>query len=145
MVDNIPISFDISTTNESAEIGVRVRIDQQVIYENSHVTETYRFSHAILDDDGDHVLEIEMFGKLPKHTVLDEHDEIVSDAMLNITNIAFDEIDVTKIVMEKADYHHDFNGTQEPIVDKFFNDIGCNGRIVLKFTTPIYLWLLDNM
>jgi len=145
MTDNIPISFDIASTDSSAELGVRVWVDQQVVYANAHVTDTHHFSHDILDDDGEHVLEIEMFGKLPSHTEINEHNEIVKDAMLSIGNIAFDEIDVTKIVMNLAEYHHDFNGTQIPVIDKFFNDIGCNGRIVLKFTTPIYLWLLENM
>jgi hypothetical protein len=145
MVDTIPISFDISTTNESAEIGVRVSIDQQVIYENSHVTEPYHFSHAILDDDSEHELNIEMFGKLPEHTAINEHNEIVNDAMLGINQISFDEIDVTKIVQERAEYHHDFNGTQIPVIDKFYNNIGCNGQVKLKFTTPIYMWLLEHM
>jgi len=44
-----------------------------------------------------------------------------------------------------AQYQHDFNGTGNPTIDKFYGEMGCNGTVSLKFTTPIYLWLLENM
>jgi hypothetical protein len=47
---------------------------------------------------------------------------------------------------EQAEYHHDCNGTaQQVILDKFYREMGCNGTVSLKFTTPVYLWLLENM
>ena len=37
------------------------------------------------------------------------------------------------------------NGTQPEIADNFFGIAGCNGTISFRFSTPIYLWLLENM
>jgi hypothetical protein len=49
------------------------------------------------------------------------------------------------VLLNKAVYTHDFNGSQPPVDDKFFGDLGCNGTVSLKFTAPTYLWLLENM
>jgi hypothetical protein len=38
-----------------------------------------------------------------------------------------------------------FNGTSEVTEDKFYSELGCNGTVSLKFTTPMYLWLLEHM
>ena len=86
-----------------------------------------------------------MFGKTPAHTVVDEQGNIVSDAMINISKISVDDIDITQVVHELSVYQHDFNGSQPVIEDKFYGDMGCNGTVRLNFTTPIYLWLLENM
>jgi hypothetical protein len=59
--------------------------------------------------------------------------------------ISFDEIDCTQIIQDLAVYRHNFNGTGADIPDQFFGDMGCNGTIELKFATPVYLWLLENM
>jgi hypothetical protein len=65
--------------------------------------------------------------------------------MLSIANISFDDIKIEQLVIDQSVYHHSFNGSQAPIEDKFFGDMGCNGHVSLPFTTPIYLWLLENM
>jgi len=141
--DKVTLEFDIGTTEPGAMLGVRASMDGTVFYNNSHVTETYHVTHEISDDDLDHVLEIELFGKLPEHTKVNEAGEIVQDAMLEISHMQFDGIDIEQII--SPEYHHDFNGSQDAIVDEFFGHMGCNGTVKVKFTTPIYLWLLENM
>ena len=141
--DTVILEFDIGTTEPNAKLGVRASIDGTVFYENSHVTETYHVQHEISDTDNDHVLEIELFGKLHEHTKVTESGAIAQDAMLTISNIKFDDIDIEQII--SPEYHHDFNGTQAATVDKFYGNMGCNGTVRLKFATPIYLWLLENM
>ena len=86
-----------------------------------------------------------MTGKTSAHTLLDADGNILKDAMLSIRNIAFDGINIDKLVHTLATYQHDFNGTQDPTIDKFYGAMGCNGSITLEFTTPFYLWLLEHM
>jgi len=144
-MDKISIRFDIDTTDAAADLGVRVLLDSTIVYEKAHVTENIAFAHDLSDDDGDHVLEIELFGKRPEHTVINEAGEIVKDAMLAVSNIMIDDLDIFKIVNDVGVYHHSFNGTADPFDDKFFGDMGCNGTVKVKFSTPVYLWLLENM
>jgi hypothetical protein len=116
-----------------------------IIFETAHVTETVQLQHEISDADGDHELTFEMFGKLPEHTKITETGEIVSDVLLEISNLTLDGIDLDQIFQPLAVYHHDFNGSQAPADHKFHSHMGCNGTVTVKFATPIYLWLLENM
>ena len=144
-MNNIILEFDINTTRAESALGVRVSLDGITLYDNSHVTELYHFSHEISDEDGNHELSIEMYGKLPEHTKIIDTGEIVQDSLLLINNIAIDGIEFDQLAQNLIEYCHDFNGTQDPLVDKFFGTMGCNGHAQLKFTTPVYLWLLEIM
>ncbi len=143
--NDILIGFTISTTDSDAELGIRVYLNGAKIYENSHIKESYNFSHEINDAEGEHELGIEMFGKLQSHTTIDQDGKILKDAMLTVENIEFDEIDIFDIMCLAGEYHHDFNGTKPATVAKFYGNLGCNGIVKLKFKTPVYLWLLENM
>jgi hypothetical protein len=54
-------------------------------------------------------------------------------------------LDVNQLFLDKCVYTHNFNGTRPEITDTFFGIAGCNGTISFSFSTPIYLWLLENM
>jgi len=123
-----------------------VRLDDTVIYDAQPLDGPVTVAHQ-LDDDAqhDHVLSFEMQGKLPEHTKINDSGEILEDRCVTITNIAFDDIELGHMVSEIARYHHDTNGTTAPITEHFYGTMGCNGRVELRFSTPIYLWLLENM
>lgn len=95
--------------------------------------------------DHTNVLEIIMTGKQSDHTVVDSDGSIIKDRLINISNFSFDEIELEQLFLDHAIYVHDFNGTAEKIQDRFFGSMGCNGIVYLEFTSPVYLWLLENM
>ena len=144
-IENVAFTCDVQSTNNNIALGLRVLFDQVPIFENAHVTETVHIKQEMSDADGKHELTFELFGKQSEHTKITETGEIVSDALLEINNISLDGIDFDQIFQSLAVYHHDVNGTQAPADYKFFGSIGCNGTVTLKFTTPVYLWLLENM
>jgi hypothetical protein len=102
------------------------------------------FSHEISDDDGEHELRIVMKHKTPDHTDLDDTGNITRDTMLTVSDLKFDDIELGKVFLEKSIYTHDFNGSHATVHDQFFGNMGCNGTVSLKFSTPTYLWLLEN-
>jgi hypothetical protein len=144
-MDTANISFDIDTTDRDAQLGIEVWIDDVCVHHNDHVVELYHFSHDMNDKDGTHELKIVLKGKTVDHTEIDGQGNITKDALISISNVQVDEIDVAQIFYTQAQYHHDFNSTQEPTQVKFYRYMGCNGTVVFKFSTPIYLWLLENM
>ena len=97
------------------------------------------------EDNTEHELRLVLKNKTTAHTQVDEHGNIVSDVRLQITDMAFDEIQLRNILAEQAVYTHDFNGTGKETEDKFYGELGCNGTVSLKFATPMYLWLLEHM
>ena len=139
------ISFVISPSDPACPLGVEVWIDQQQIFATEHLASTVKISHDIDEDDAEHQLRVVLKNKLPEHTKIDAEGTITQDAVINVGSFEFEEIDVNQVVQEQAVYHHNFNGSAADVQDKFFGSMGCNGTLSLKFSTPIYIWLLENM
>ena len=138
------LGFKISATQ--AVLDLRVMLDGQVQWQGCPGTDVQDIAVEFNDaDDESHVLEFVLSGKTIEHTKITDQGEITSDVRVRIQDIAFDDIVIDQIVSELAKYHHDFNGTQTATVDRFYGEMGCNGTVRLEFTTPIYLWLLENM
>ncbi len=144
-METVKISFDVETSDADCPLGIEIRLDDAVLLSNNHVQEKFTFSHDISDDDGEHKLQIVMLGKTSDHTKVDEAGNIIKDATLQISNVVIDDLDVHQLFLEKCVYKHNFNGTQAEIEDTFHGIAGCNGTISFEFSTPIYLWLLENM
>jgi len=145
MNNSSTISFDINTSDGTAEISITVWMDTTCVYQTDHLTEQKHIDQAVLDDDLEHKLRVVISGKTPAHTKVDGTGNIIKDVIINISNVTIDGIDITQLFNEKCVYTHNFNGSQPEIQDVFFGDAGCNGTISFSFTTPIYLWLLENM
>jgi len=65
--------------------------------------------------------------------------------VINVNNIKIDGIDITQIVYQLSQYIHDTNGKNTMAVHQFYGDLGCNGKVELNFTAPVYLWMLENI
>jgi hypothetical protein len=145
-LETAKISFDIETSDAECPLSIEIRLGNMVLLKNNHVQDKITFEYDINDvDDGDHELQIVLTGKTSNHTIVDETNAIIKDATLTISNVVIDDLDINQLFLEKCVYTHDFNGTQSKIEDSFYGIAGCNGTISFKFTTPIYLWLLENM
>ena len=145
MTNTISISFDLNTSDRQAELGFEAWVDDKKFVDIAHVQGQQLIKIDMSDADGDHQLRLILKNKKQTHTKIDDDGNIISDATLTISDLAFDEIKLGHMVTKLATYDHDFNGTKELIQDKFYGEMGCNGTVSLKFTTPIYLWLLENM
>jgi hypothetical protein len=141
----VSITFELNTTNDCAKLGFEAWVDDTKFVDVAHVQGKELIKIDMPDTDGDHELRLVLKGKTSEHTNLDIDGNIIADACLTIKDIEFDEIKLGHMVTQLATYSHDFNGTKDPVIDKFHNVMGCNGTVGLRFTTPIYLWLLENM
>jgi len=144
-MDKITVSFDLTSSDYAAALGFELLLDDVVLLSIDHVTEPMPVSLEILDDEAEHEFKFVMKNKTPEHTVVDDNGNITVDAVLSVANVAFDDIELGHVFVDRAVYHHNFNGSRDAIEDKFFGSMGCNGHVSLQFTTPIYLWLLENM
>lgn len=143
-MENFKFELELESTDTSAPLGIRVYFDNNCVFETDHVRETIQVSHVFEDVIGSHGFEVEMFGKTAEHTKL-INGKIVKDALINIKRISIDNQDLSKILWDKGVYRHDYNGSQKPIDDKFFGSMGCNGSVGLKFESPFFIWMLENM
>jgi len=145
MIQPTKITFTLDTTDATSKLGFEAWIDDNKFYDTDHVTGLEHIAVDISDADAEHELRLIMKNKTAEHTQIDETGNIIADARLKISDISFDEIQLGHMVTEQAVYEHSFNSTAPPTQDKFYGDMGCNGTVSLKFSTPIYLWLLEHM
>jgi hypothetical protein len=144
-MDTINFCCTIAPTSADVPLGLEIWIDDQKLFDQAHVQESHKFSADISDNDGEHELRLVLKNKLSEHTQVDANNTIVSDARISVSDIEFEGIALNQLVPDLAEYQHNFNGTGELFLDKFYGELGCNGTVSLKFTTPIYLWLLEHM
>ena len=98
-------------------------------------------------------LIIKREGKNNKQTVL-ENNKIIKDQMLKIHSIEIDEIDIGGLIYEGVytpEYPEPWAtqqkdaGIQLPESFKNVTAMGHNGEWKLKFSSPFYMWLLENL
>ena len=145
MTSTFVVSFDLDTTNVTIPLGFEAWINNKKFHDIDHVVGRQQISMEIPDDEAEHELRLIMKNKTIEHTQIDEAGNIMSDANLTVSDVAFDEIKLGYMLTEQATYAHDFNGTGAMSQHRFYGEMGCNGTVSLKFSTPIYLWLLEHM
>jgi hypothetical protein len=139
------ITFDLSCTDYNAQLGFDVLLNNNVVFTTEHVAEPTPVTIGISDDEGEHELKFVLKNKTQDHTQVDEQGNILSDAVLSIGNMSFDDVKLGHMFVEQTVYHHDGNGSQDLFEDEFYGTMGCNGYVSLKFTAPVYIWLLEHM
>lgn len=146
MNESIAISCDITPTCPENPVGLTISVNDQIILDLEQVTESIKFNHLVeLPENQEHVLKLTLKNKRPEHTKMDDSGHITQDSNIVIEHVAFDELELGQILVERAIYEHDFNGSGVKTQDQFFKEMGCNGTVSLKFNTPVYLWLLENI
>lgn len=146
MENRIKLKFSIEPTDPACPLSFEVFWDGVTQAHCFHVRETENVE-IYLDDtqEAEHELEIVMSGKTQDHTKLDSDGKIIQDALLNINSMSIDDVDISSLLYQLATYSHDFNGTADSRRFPFYGSMGCNGTVSFKFSTPYYLWLLENM
>lgn len=142
-MDNSTLSMRVSATEP--ELDVSICLNDVNIFQGKPGVDPVTVNHEFNDTDQEYTLTIKLSGKTIDHTKVDELGNIIKDVLVSVTDFRLEDIDVSKIVFQQAKYHHNFNGTQDNIVDSFHGTIGCNGQVIFKFQAPCYLWLLENM
>lgn len=146
MTPTVLITCKIAPTDASAPLGLEAWVDDHKFFDSEHVAGPQELSAEINDIEGvEHQLRFVLKNKLPQHTCIDEHGQITADALIRISDLAFDGIELGHMACKASTYIHNFNGSLPLTQEKFYGEMGCNGTATIKFTTPLYLWLLENM
>lgn len=145
MSDTIELRLQLNTTDSFIPLGAEVWIDNDQFYNTEWLSGPAHVSCQIPDTDAGHILKIILKNKKPEHTTVDESGNVVSDVLINVTDVSLDGIDIQQIVNNLSTYNHNFNGNGDNVVEKFNGSMGCNGTVSMEFSTPGYLWLLENI
>lgn len=144
-MNNITLTFSVSPNVAQNPLTFSARLNGHTFFEKV-IDQCYYCEYTFDEDQAtQHVLELELSNKTAAHTHLNESGEIIEDSLIRIRDIKFENINIEQLVHEQSTYTHDFNGTQPQHTESFYGTMGCNGIVQLKFTTPMYLWMLENM
>ena len=111
------------------------------------------FEHEC-EEGKDHELTIKRSGKDKGQSVVNDKGDILKDQLLHIKNIEIDEIDLGALVYEGVytpEYPEPWATQQREsgakLQESFKNvtAMGHNGTWQFKFTSPFYMWLLENL
>lgn len=144
-MDRIKLGVDISNTSEFHNLSIELWLDKDKFFDSTIAPGKHHVIHEFDGADGDHILKIKLKNKTAEHTQIDEQGNIISDALITVDNVYLDEINIDQLIWSHGEYVHDGNGTEVISVHKFYGDMGCNGHVQLRFSSPVYLWLLENM
>lgn len=144
-MNNIKISLDVVNPGSSNDLGLEIWIDDTNFFDSKISPGKAKVIFAINEDESNHQFKMIFKNKTSDHTKIDNSGNILSDEHLLVENIRFDDINVDHMFIELSKYRHDTNGTQDLTDHPFCGYLGCNGIVTLDFSTPFYIWLLENM
>tara|TARA_B100001093_G_scaffold167453_1_gene160076 strand:+ start:5346 stop:5804 length:459 start_codon:yes stop_codon:yes gene_type:complete len=103
-----------------------------------------------IEQDTENFLTIEYMNKDSKTDVIIGEDGLpIKDKRVAINGISVNDIDLELFVFEREDVLQyeciDPEGPDEKIFGFDATKLSWNGRTTLKFTTPIYIWILENI
>ena len=142
---NIKFTLEPEWFNNAPKIKVAIN-DQTLI--DTQLETKLNFNQTVeLIDDCDHQLTFTLYDKNKYDTVIKD-GVIQKDTLIKISNIELEEIDLMSILSLKKDlfyYEHNNNGSTELERYTLYDTLGCNGTATINFSTPCYVWLLENL
>ena len=152
--ESLNFKIGLSGTSSNKKPLVIIKVNETEYFNgfltaDKGVTEYIEFSAEI--NEGSHELHIIFCNKEDSDTVKDHTDQIVDDFLLNIDSIEIDEIDLGILKWTISNYRPVYSPnfadlTQRQITDvKNCVNLGWNGTWSLPFTSPFYVWLLENI
>ena len=144
-METIVVSFNLINSDYTCGLGFEILHNNKKILDIDHVQSVTPVTLTLDTVYGDHELKFVLKNKTSDHTTIDDAGQIVNDAYLTISNFSFNDVELNNIFLEKCQYHHDFNGSKDPVVLPFYNDLGCNGEVVFCFESPVYYWMLETI
>jgi hypothetical protein len=141
------LELDILANVDCTDIMLEVYINNTNIFQTTAQQKIQTIVYDINEDPADHELKLVMSGKNSRHTVVDANGQITSDVFFIINRLEFEELDMKEFFClgRRSRHRHSFNSTQPEFDDEFYGEIGCNGTVFMPFSTPIYMWLSENL
>jgi len=123
-----------------------VWLDDHVIVQSEISADPHNvvFDHTV--SEGDHTIKVRLENKTSNDTIV-ENGVIIKDMLLNIKDISIEGASLGNVLWSAEyilDQPQQYNGQTVTKLDGCIN-LGWNGTYVLKFSSPFYPWLLEQL
>lgn len=141
--ENLHFKIGIAGTYWDKQPRYSILLNDQLIKQDHIGTTDIVYIEFDADIQDKNTLKIRLENKHWSDTVQNEDKtEILKDMILHVKSIEVDEINLGEILWTKTQFIGD--EADRPVLDNCV-DLGWNGTWTLEFTSPFYLWLLDNL
>jgi hemin uptake protein HemP len=137
--EKVSIEINISSTYWDVIPRAKVKLDSTVLFQGE-VNEPITIKHDFDLIEGDHVIEVILTNKDGRRDTIIENGKIVKDMLLTVDSVLLDDIDLGYLITTKSSYD-----TTEGTNHNNMTSLGWNGSWKLPFTSPVYMWLLENL
>jgi len=150
----IHFKIGLSGTSKTKKPEFKICVNGDEFFHSSltqepNVPEFFEFEVEV--PEGNQTLEISLLNKFSSDTKKDSNGNIVDDMLLTIDSIEIEEIDIGNLKWSASSYFPIYpsdylDETQKQISEvKECVNMGWNGTWKLPFSTPFYMWLLENL
>jgi hypothetical protein len=136
----------------------QIKINDKIYFDGTitgteNAPSVVEFEHSLAEGEN-HDLQIVRTGKSKKQTIINEKGDILQDQILHIKHVEIDEIDIGALVYEGVyvpKYPEPWAkqqreaGVDLPQTLKNVTSMGHNGTWTFTFSSPFYMWLLENL
>lgn len=119
------LEIEFSGTHNDDDMFVEIAVDDRIVLSQTLTTKSTKLTHMVNDEPAQHELQIRLKG-IPRGTQLRIHKILIEGLNMRMTME-----DSGACVMNNVDH----------IPSEYMGQVGYQS---LKFTTPIYPWLLEN-
>ena len=126
----------------------KVLVNEQLFYNNT-VKESCTIDFDIeLQEDSENKLIIEYYDKdYKKDVLLDDQGQVLQSTNILIKTVTMDDIDLGMVpyynsIQDISDPWYTQSDLPNPREEDM--QISWNGRWIMEFTSPVYIWLLEN-
>lgn len=140
------LNFKIKLLSNAVDIcpGVRVLLDNKEYFSGTIFGEETVEFDAEIDDD--FTFNVEFAGNDPKNFILDSNGMPTNSVNIQVNEIHVDDINITDIAYEMSSFNID---PSEKYIENYTltecMDFGFKGVWTLPITTPVYIWILENL
>ena len=148
--ETISLNLDIEVTNWNDDhyLDIKVFLDNNCLYTNTKAQGRFQvdLQDINITESEDHLLEVKVDGMVPAFTKTNANHEIIKDTLVVVHNVSLDDIPLDYLTFEKSRYMPIYpENVQGPEILEKKTHMGHNGTWNLAFSSPVYLWLLENM
>jgi len=153
---NFKIGLSRSSAGKDPEFSIYVGNTEYysgALSKQPNEIEYFQFDAEV--DEGDSFIKIQFKNKSDSDTIKDLDGNIVQDLLLNIESIEVDEIDLRQMLWTHSEYKPQYplsyvkeqkkQGILLEDTKKNCVNLGWNGSWSISFTSPFYIWLLENI
>jgi len=141
MMDTEKVSIEINLSSKYWDVipRVKVKLDSVVLFQGE-ISEPVKVTHDVNLTEGNHEIEVILTNKDGRRDTVIEDGKIIKDMLVTVDSVLLDDIDLGYLITTKSSYV-----TTEGESYSNMTSLGWNGSWTLPFTSPVYMWLLENL